>query len=88
MDVLFTRTDYRKLPEGFPAQLVQGELVREPAPPYLHQCLVTRVLGELLELVGYRRALCAPVDVEMDELNVYQPDLVVLAEPLPGCSGT
>jgi Uma2 family endonuclease len=33
--------------------------------------------------VGGRRALPAPFDVWVDDLNVYQPDVVVLRRPLP-----
>ena len=49
---LFTRDDYMKLPEGFPAQLIDGELVREPAPTYNHQRTVGRLYLVLCRLVG------------------------------------
>ena len=34
VSTLFTRADYDRLPEGFPAQLIHGWLVRDPAPSY------------------------------------------------------
>ena len=34
MTALFTRAQYDQLPEGFPAQLIEGDLVRDPAPTY------------------------------------------------------
>ncbi len=81
MTTLFTRAQYNLLPEGFPAQLVEGMLVREPAPTYGHQYIASRLHAQLVKLVGPDRALTGPVDVVIDEVNVYQPDLVVLARP-------
>ena len=81
MPTLFTRALYDQLPEGFPAQLIEGQLVKEPAPTYGHQRFEGRIFQRLLSLVGPDRALTSPVDVVIDDLNVYQPDLVVLREP-------
>jgi len=83
MPTAFTRADYDRLPEGFPAQLVEGLLVKEPAPTYGHQALASVIHGQLLSLVGARRALFAPCDVGLDDRNVYQPDLVVLKAVVP-----
>ena len=55
--------------------------MREPAPTYGHQCLSSRIHAHLVAVVGTDRALCAPADVVIDELNVFQPDLVVLYGP-------
>jgi len=85
MPTRFNRTLYAQLPEGFPAQLVEGHLVRDPAPTYGHQRLASRLHVRLAALVGADRALTAPVDVAVDEFNVYQPDLLVLeVTPEPG----
>jgi len=81
MQDLFTRRDYEQLPTGFPAQLVAGALVREPAPSYGHQSVSMRLLRMLVPLVPDGLLLAAPVDVVVDELNVFQPDIVVLAAP-------
>ncbi len=81
MATLFTRALYNQLPEGFPAQLIEGVLVREPAPTYGHQHIVSRLHVQLAALVGTDRALTSPSDVVIDELNVYQPDLVVIERP-------
>ena len=78
---LFTRSQYALLPEGFPAQLIEGCLIREPAPTYGHQRLSTRILQRLLKLCEPDLLLTAPADVAVDELNVYQPDLLVLRRP-------
>jgi len=80
MPALFTRALYEQLPEGFPAQLVEGSLVRDLAPTYGHQRIASRLHVRLAALVGADRALTAPADVVLDEFNVYQPDLLVLDE--------
>lgn len=79
----FTRTDYARLPEGFPAQLVRGQLVKEPAPTYEHQRFGSRLHVQLAAIVGADRALLAPCDVGIDEFNVYQPDVLVLRDLPP-----
>jgi Uma2 family endonuclease len=78
---LFTRAQYDLLPEGFPAQLIEGCLIREPSPTYGHQRLSTRILQRLLNLCEPDLLLTAPADVAVDDLNVYQPDLLVLRRP-------
>lgn len=80
VSTFFTRTDYEALPEGFPAQLIEGCLVKEPSPTYRHQRVENRILAALVALVGPDRALPAPADVGLDEHNVYQPDVVVLRQ--------
>ncbi len=51
MQALFTRADWEALPEGFPAQLVGGQLLREPAPTYGHEDVRMRLLRRLMPLV-------------------------------------
>ncbi|MEN8150072.1 MAG: Uma2 family endonuclease [Planctomycetota bacterium] len=79
----FTRDDYMALPEGYPAQLIEGDLVKSPSPTYGHQRASVRLVGRLIELVGDDRVVFAPMDVFIDRHNVYQPDVLVLPEPLP-----
>ena len=83
MPSLWTRADYNLLPEGFPAQLIEGFLVKEPSHTYGHQWVVSELLVRLAALVGTRRVVPAPMDVVIDDYNVYQPDLVVLDGPMP-----
>ena len=80
---LFTRADWDRLPEGFPAQLIEGELVKERAPSYGHQVYAMRVAAVLQRIVGLERAILAPLDVGLDDFNVFQPDVVVLRERPP-----
>jgi Uma2 family endonuclease len=83
----FTKADWDRLPEGFPAQLIDGWLVKEPTPTYDHQRFTSRIWGRLQALVGPDQAVHAPLDVVLDDRNVYQPDVVVLREaPVPGAA--
>lgn len=77
----FTRHDFAALPEGFPAQLVRGRLVKEPAPRFGHQVWAGVLHAALVRLVGPWRAPACPVDVVIDDENVFWPDVVVLPRP-------
>ena len=82
MRTRFTRTDYDALPEGFPAQLVDGMLVKEPASTYGHGRVSTRIQAALLRFVAPDLVPAPPSDVLIDDWNVFQPDVVVLREPV------
>ncbi len=81
MHISFTRADWERLPQGFPAQLIEGQLVKEPSPTYGHQRLAARIRHALLTLVGPDRVPDTPADVAIDDESVFQPDVVVLAGP-------
>ncbi|MHC4472262.1 MAG: Uma2 family endonuclease [Planctomycetota bacterium] len=76
----YTVADYMRLPEGFPAELIDGCLVKEPAPTWWHQDLAVEILLLLRAIVGRGRVVTSPVDVLVDEHNVLQPDVMALAE--------
>ena len=78
MASLFTRAEYDRLPEGFPAQLIEGQLVKEPPPRYGHQRVGSRIRFQLKKLVGPDLVPDTPADVGIDRYNVFQPDIVVL----------
>ncbi len=67
------------LPEGFRAELLDGILVRDPAPASWHQVVVAKVHRQLMDLVGVARTVQSPVDVFIDDHNVLQPDVLVLS---------
>lgn len=79
----FTRALYDRLPEGFPAQLIDGMLVHDPAPLRGHQAVVGHLFLAIAPLVGTRRVFISPIDVPLDEHNVLQPDLAIWATPPP-----
>ena len=80
---VFTAADYRAMPEdGKRYQLVGGELIVAPAPNTFHQ-IVQGNLHYLLKAYLLKHplgtVLCAPCDVYLDDLNVYQPDILFVA---------
>ena len=80
---VYTRDDLKRLPDEWWVELVDGDLVLTPSPIPWHQTLVNRLnlrLGEFLGMNGEDRLLPAPLDVNVDDKNVYQPDLMVLPE--------
>jgi len=86
---LFTRADWDRLPEGFPAQLIGGELVKEASPLYGHQVYALDLCHLLIPIVGRRHVVFSPVEVRLGEHDVYQPDVAVYADEVPlGTHGT
>jgi Uma2 family endonuclease len=82
LTVKFTRADYEALPEGYPVELIDGQLVKDPSPTYGHQWIVGRLHIEFYRIVGPSRVVVSPIDVFVDDHNVLQPDILVLDEPL------
>ncbi len=84
MTALITRKDYEALPEGAPYELHDGMLVKQPSPRFGHQRVQVRILERLLALFGSEgRVVAGPVDVLVDEITVFAPDIVVLSEVPP-----
>lgn len=81
---VFTAADYRAMPEdGKRYQLIEGELIVAPAPNTFHQIVQGNlhfILKNHLVAHPLGTVLCAPCDVYLDDLNVYQPDLLFLAQ--------
>lgn len=81
--VQFTAADFRELGEGPPYhQLIEGELFMSPSPNLYHQIIAANLSTILMpyaqrERLG--RVLAAPMDVFLDDLNVYQPDLLFVS---------
>ncbi len=73
-----TRQDYEQLPEGTPVELCDGMLVKQPSPRWGHQRITMAILRILVDVVDPVRVAAGPVDVLVDELNVFVPDVVVL----------
>ncbi len=83
-DKVYTYEDYLRLPdeEGYHYEILDGMLVKEPAP-YVHHQRVSRRLQRLLEdyftlqdPVG--EIFNAPIDMTLSDTNVIQPDLVYI----------
>ena len=80
---IYTFKDYLKLPEGSPYQLIEGELIMSPSPNSYHQTISKNL--EFI-LIGFAKAnksgivLDAPIDVYIDEKNVFQPDIIFISK--------
>src|SRR5690348_10694198 len=73
--------EFNALPETpLPCQLIEGRLVMAPAPNRLHQRLVWTLSGELYAFLRDHpelgEAYHAPFDVQLSDLDVYQPDVM------------
>ena len=77
MTAPFTRKHYEVVPEDIPVELLDGQLVKRPSPRLGHQRIQSRILHVLAGLLGPDRVAVGPVDVLVDELNVFVPDIVV-----------
>ena len=74
-----TARDYRQLPEGPPYyQLIEGDLYMAPSPDRFHQDILGNlhfILRSHLEKCPLGSIHLAPSDVQLTDLNIYQPDL-------------
>jgi len=79
---LLTVAEYKNLPEAGPRyQLIEGDLYVAPAPNRFHQDISRNLLGALdryLETNPIGILYNAPFDVYLTEIDVFQPDLIVV----------
>lgn len=78
--------DFDRLPPESRVELIAGELVYEPAPVYRHQRAVARLVVALSEYSARYggEVLCAPIDVELGEHDVLQPDVIYISADRAG----
>lgn len=83
-DKVYTYDDYLKLPneECYHYEILDGVLIREPAP-YVHHQRVSRRLQRILEdyfapIDPDGEVFDAPIDVTLSDINVIQPDLIYI----------
>ena len=75
-----TSAEYRLLPEtNLPMELIDGEIYQMPSPLLEHQRSLSKFFMKLAPLQTEGEWLFAPMDVQLDELNVLQPDLFWIA---------
>lgn len=78
-DRLLTVNDYREMPEGPPYfQLIEGKLYMSPSPEFYHQSIAGNIyflLREHLQRHPAGKAVIVPSDVQLDFVNVHQPDV-------------
>lgn len=81
-----TYEDYLLLPEtpGYSQEIIEGELVQDPAPAILHQYVSQRLFKLIEEYFSLEKprglVLYAPVDVTLGEHTVVQPDILFIAK--------
>jgi Uma2 family endonuclease len=76
-----TIEDYQKLPEGAPYQLIGGELIMSPSPTRIHQDILGNLFSSLRAFIKSKdlgKIFIAPLDVELTEYDVYQPDIIFI----------
>lgn len=74
---------FKSLPEGTLAQLIKNNLVMTPAPLFLHQDTQRMILESMYAYLSSNPAgklWVAPLDVYLDEENVFQPDILFIRE--------
>ena len=79
---VFTYQDYLNTPDDIRYQLIEGALVREPAPTVPHQRVLLKLALLITPFVEDNRlgeVLLAPTDVYLSDTNVVQPDLLVVS---------
>ncbi|HXL56567.1 MAG TPA: Uma2 family endonuclease, partial [Chitinophagaceae bacterium] len=73
---------FESLPEGTLCQLINNNLVMSPAPSDPHQKILMRISSKLFDYVDTHQlgeVRVAPYDVYFNKRNVYQPDIVFIA---------
>jgi len=79
----YTYEDYAKLPEGAPYQLIRGELIMNPAPTTIHQRISRKlayIIESFLENKDLGELFYAPLDVFLNNIDVYQPDILFVSK--------
>lgn len=78
----FTYRDYLDTPDDVRYQLIEGDLVREPAPTTTHQTILVNLavlLAPFVKSNGLGRVFTAPTDVYLSDTNVVQPDVLFVS---------
>ena len=72
---------FEMLPEGILCQVIENSIYMSPPPLYEHQRLVMIITAKIHEFVTtgiLGECTPAPIDVYLDENNVFQPDIVFI----------
>lgn len=94
---IYTEEDYRSLPEGERAELIDGELVALAAPSRIHQEILMELAGTIRDYIKSKNSPCkvypAPFAVKLmeGEPTILEPDISVICAPEKltdrGCTG-
>lgn len=82
-DKRYTAGEFEQLPAGPPYyELINNHLVQEPSPEIPHQrssLSLAKKLDDFVEQHQLGLVLEAPMDVELDDDNVFQPDILFIS---------
>lgn len=70
------------LPEGTLAQAINGKIYMSPAPSLSHQKVIVSLIGQIYNYLETRKSgsvFMAPIDVFLDDDNIFQPDIVFVS---------
>lgn len=73
---------YRGLPEGTLAQLINNQIIMSPSPTNSHQKVLGKIFRQLCDFVegnNLGEVRVAPFDVHFNRKNVFQPDIIFIA---------
>jgi len=73
---------FRLLPEGIHCQVINNKIYMSPAPSVEHQVIISNIQFEIISLLRKKKSgLCvaSPVDVFLDKMNAYQPDIIFIS---------
>ena len=80
----YTKDDYQALDEGAPFQLINADLIMSPSPVVSHQKILLALAKQFMNYMDQNNdpgvLLIAPMDVHLDEENIFQPDLLYVKE--------
>jgi len=83
VDKRYTARDFENLPPGPPYyELINNRLVMAPSPEIPHQRTSISLASKIFNFVEEHNlglVLEAPMDVELDEDNVFQPDILFIS---------
>jgi Uma2 family endonuclease len=81
---LMTYDDLARMPDdGNRYELIGGEIVMTPAPTWLHQVVIRRLLrdvGDFVDLHELGQIASAPLDVHFSANDVVQPDIIFVSK--------
>lgn len=79
----YTAAEYEMLEEGAPFQLINSDLIMSPSPNSFHQILASKLFLTIQTYLVKTNlggiCLFAPLDVALDDANVFQPDLLYIS---------
>ncbi len=73
---------FKLMPEGTLCQLINDKLIISPAPTTPHARAQNKIfitLYEFVEQMGKGEVFCTPIDVYINNKNVFQPDIFFIA---------